>query len=166
MKIATCHLIEGTLLSAALIVFWLACVATVRPHEIFVGIGAVIVSAAFAMFVVSTLPLRFRPSLPDLAQIWRLPWNVAVDLAQILLVLLLDFGGQRAPSLFRAAHWGPVHNNGPDTAKRALAVSYTTVSPNMVVVGIDCGRGQILFHQLKKSGVPKMTRNLGAGGGR
>jgi multisubunit Na+/H+ antiporter MnhE subunit len=165
MKVEACHVAEGALLSAVLAVFWLACVATVRLHEMLVGIGAIVISAAFSMFVVSTLPLRFRPRLSELAEIWRLPWNVATDLVQVLIVLLLDFAGRRAPSLFVAAPWGPVRNNARDTARRALAISYTTVSPNMVVVGIDCGRGKILFHQIKKSGVPKLTQNLGAGTG-
>jgi hypothetical protein len=155
---------QAMVLTVALAVFWVACVATVRSHEMIVGLGAVLLSVLSCLYVVRTLPLQFRPTLGEVAQIWRLPVYIVVDLLQITWVLILDCAGRPAPSLFRSAPWGPVENNGRDTAKRALAVSYSTVSPNCIVVGIDCGRGQILFHNLKKSPIPKMMRNLGAGG--
>jgi multisubunit Na+/H+ antiporter MnhE subunit len=151
-------------LAVALAVFWLACVATVRPHELLVGVGAVLLSVSSCLFVVRTLPLQFRPTLKEIAQIWRVPAAIVIDVFRITQVLILDFAGRRAPSLFRSAPWGPVENTARDTAKRALAVSYTTLSPNCIVVGIDCRRRQILFHQLEKSPVSKMTRNLGAEG--
>ncbi|MGA8531701.1 MAG: hypothetical protein WB622_18415 [Acidobacteriaceae bacterium] len=157
---------QAFILTVALAVFWIACVTTVHPHELIVGAAAVVLSVSSCLFVIGTLPLQFRPTLRDIAQIWRLPGYVVIDLIQITVVLIFDLAGRRAPSLFRSAPWGPVENNGRDTAKRALAVSFTTVSPNCIVVGIDCGRSQILLHQLKKSPLPKMTRNLGAGGER
>lgn len=157
---------QGLGLALALAVFWIACVATLRVHEVLLGAGAVLLSVLSCLYVVSTLPLQFRPTLGEIAQIWRLPGYIAVDLFLITGVLLLDLAGRRAPSLFRSAPWGPVENNGRDTAKRALAVAYTTVSPNCIVVGIDCKRRQILFHQLKETAVPTLLRNLGAGGER
>jgi hypothetical protein len=151
------------ILTVALAVFWVACVSTVHLHELLVGMGAVLLSVSSCLFVVRTLPLQFRPTLEEVAQIRRLPAYVVIDLIQITRVLILDLAGHRAPSLFRSAPWSPNKNNGRDTAKRALAVAYTTISPNCIVVGIDCGRGQILFHQLKKSPVATMMRNLGSG---
>lgn len=151
------------MLTVALAVFWVACVSTVRWHELLVGIGAVALAVTSCLFVVNTLPLQFQPKLREIAEIWRLPACVVVDLVQITRVLILDFAGRPAPSLFRSAPWRPVENNGRDTAKRALAVAYTTVSPNCIVVGIDCGRRQILLHQLRKSPVSTLTQNLGAG---
>lgn len=156
---------QTLVLTVALAVFWIACVPTVRTHELLVGAGAVLLSVASSLFVVRTLPLRFRPSMAEIAQIWRVPSTVVLDLFQITLVLARDFAGQTAPSLFRSAPWRPIRNNGEDTAKRALAITYTTVSPNCIVVGIDCKRGQILLHQLKADPVPTLTQNLGAGAG-
>lgn len=163
MTRATRYAAQGMLVCVALAVFWLACVFTVRWHELLVGAGAVLLSVVSTLFVVRTLPLEFRPTPGEILQIWRVAGYVVIDLAQITYVLLLDLAGRRAPSIFRSAPWGPAQNNGRDTAKRALAVAYTTVSPNCVVVGIDCGRHQILMHNLKRSPVPQMMRNLGAG---
>jgi len=149
-------------LIATLAVFWVACVSTVRPDELLLGLGALVLSVTSCLFVVRTLPLQFQPRLRDIALIGRLPAYVAIDLVQITWVLLRDLAGRRAPSLFRSAPWEPVRNNGRDTAKRALAVAFTTVSPNCIVVGIDCGRRQILLHQLRKSPVPATIGDLGA----
>src|SRR5579859_2642281 len=135
-------------LTVALVVFWLAFIANLQPDDLYVGIPAVILSVAFAFFSIRRLPIRFRPTLRDLIQLWWLILDVPMDIARIFWVLLLDLAGRRAESLFRAAPWRPVEATPHATALRALAVGYTTVSPNCVVIGIDCGRGKIFFHQL------------------
>ena len=152
-------------LTVALAVFWLAFVADLRPDDMYVGIPAVILSIAFAFFAVRRLPIRFRPTVRDLAQIWRLPWYIVSGLAEIAWVLAKDFVGKRAESLMRAAHWYPTGNDGHDVALRTLATGYTTVAPNFIIVGIDRERGRMLFHQVSKSSVPIMTQRLGAGSG-
>jgi hypothetical protein len=43
-----------------------------------------------------------------------------------------------------------------------LAVAYTTMSPNFIVLGINTKEKGLVFHQIERSGVPKMTKNLGA----
>jgi hypothetical protein len=43
-----------------------------------------------------------------------------------------------------------------------LATIYTTVAPNFIVIGIDPELSRMLFHQLERSSVPKMTGALGA----
>jgi hypothetical protein len=145
-----------------LAVFWIACVSTLRPHEMIVGAGAVALSAASCVYVIRTLRIRFRPTVKDLAQVWHLPWDVVHDLIVIGAVLIRDLFGHRAPSLFRSASWGPVGKTGRDTARRVLAIAYTTVAPNCIVIGIDRVRRQILFHQLRKSDIPVLTQRLGA----
>lgn len=152
-------------LTVLLVFFWIACVDGFKAHELLLGIPAIIASVAFAFYAIRNVPLRFRPELRDVVQAWRLPWNVAVDLGQVLCVLVRDFTGKPAGSLFRSAPWQPTQQTAHGTAQRALAVAYTTVSPNCVVIGIDCERGQIFFHQLSPSPLPEMTRKLGGWGG-
>lgn len=153
-------------LTVALAVFWLAFVANFSVDDLLLGIPAVLLSVAFAFFAVRNLPIRFQPKLRDVVQVWRLPGDVAVDLGRVLWVLLRDFTGKPAASLFRAAPWRRVEDTPHATALRALAVAYTTVSPNCVVIGVDRNRGQFFFHQLTASPLSEMTRKLGAGGGR
>lgn len=148
-----------------LMVFWIASVASLKLHEILVGILATLLSTVLSTFILRTLAISFRPSLRDLVQVWRLAWYALSGTAEITLVLLRDLAGRRAPSLFRSAPYFAVGSNGRDTARRVLAIAYTTVAPNFVVVGIDCSRRQLLFHQVEPSKVPRMTQKLGAGSG-
>lgn len=150
-------------LSVALMLFWVACVASFHLHELLLGLPAVAASVAFAFFAIRRLPIRFRPSFLDVAQVVRLPLYVVVDLALVLWVLALDLLGKRAPALFRSTTWRENWDNPHALARRTLAVAYTTVSPNCVVIGIDRKRRQILFHQLKAQPLSAMTRRLGAG---
>lgn len=46
--------------------------------------------------------------------------------------------------------------------RRALAIGYSTMTPNMIVIGIDHERGRMLYHQLERSPIAEMTRKLGA----
>lgn len=150
-------------LCIALMLFWIACVASLHKDELILGVPAVLLSAGFSFFAISKVPIRFRPSLANLLDGWRLPWYVIQDLALVLWVLAKDLLGQRAPSLFRSAPWRANSKSARDLARRALAVAYSTVSPNCIVIGIDRERGQMLFHQLHRSPLPAMTQRLGAG---
>jgi multisubunit Na+/H+ antiporter MnhE subunit len=154
------------LLGVALDLFWTACVASFAAHELIIGIPATVLSVAFCLFTVHKLDLRFRPSPVELAEIWRLPWYVTLDVAQVVWVLVQDLAGKRAPSLFRSAPWRENEESGRGTARRVLATAYTTVSPNFIVVGIDREQGQMLFHQLRATKVPVLAERLGAGDGR
>ena len=166
MKTAGRKTAQSIFLCVALSVFWIACVATFHVHEMLVGAGAVTLALGFSIFVVRTLPLHFRPTLRDLLQLWRLPGYMVIDVVQVTLVLVQDLLGKPAPSLFRATQWDPVGEDGRSVAKRALAIAGTTISPNFIVIGIDCESRRMLFHQLKDTPVPRMTQQLGAGAGR
>ncbi|HEY1807203.1 MAG TPA: hypothetical protein VGG42_01515 [Acidobacteriaceae bacterium] len=163
MRRSARYAFQTILLGIVLEIFWIACVSNLKPHEMIVGIPATLLSVAFCLFTVHKLPLKFRPTLAELAEVWRLPLYAAVDLTQIVWVLLKDLAGRPAPSLFRSVPWRENAATGRATARRVLATSYTTVSPNFIVLGIDCQQGQILFHQLTEAPVPAMTQRFGAG---
>jgi hypothetical protein len=46
--------------------------------------------------------------------------------------------------------------------RRALAVTYTTITPNFVVLGIVKEPGLLLYHQIVPGKILRMTRHLGA----
>jgi hypothetical protein len=46
--------------------------------------------------------------------------------------------------------------------RRVLAVGYTTLTPNFVVLGIARKQGLLLYHQVLAGEVLEMTRKLGA----
>lgn len=142
---------------------WILLVAGIRPHEMIVGAGSVLASALFALAVrkMSTLRLDFRIS--DVAQAWRIPWYVVSDCYTLVAVLLLDlFTSRRAGSVYRVSGFKTSKDDPRLIARRVLATIYTTASPNSIVIGIDFKQSRMLFHQIERSGLSKMTRNLGA----
>jgi hypothetical protein len=69
--------------------------------------------------------------------------------------------GREPDSLLRLI---PFDAGGPTAraaARRALALTLTTIPPNFIVIGIDEDKG-MLVHQVQESGVPEVTKRLGA----
>jgi hypothetical protein len=109
----------------------------------------------------STLRLDFHAV--DVAQAWRIPWYVLSDCYTLVAVLLLDaFTARRAGSLYRVSGFTTSKDNPHLVARRVLATIYTTASPNSIVIGIDFKQSKMLFHQIERSGVSRMAKNLGA----
>ena len=67
-----------------------------------------------------------------------------------------------AKSLFYSVPFDTGGDSDEDAFRRALAVGYTTATPNFVVVGIDREHRRLVFHQIEDSEVPEMTKQLGA----
>ncbi len=142
---------------------WILLVAGIRAHEMIVGVGSVVASALFLTVVLkmSTLNLDFRMS--DVVQCWRIPWYVLSDCYTITVVLCRDlFTSRRAESLYLVSGFKTAKDDPRLIARRVLATIFTTTSPNSIVIGIDFNQSRMLFHQIERSSVSKMTKNLGA----
>lgn len=157
----------GLLLSGAgmaSFLLWCGFVAGFKLQEMVVGALATGLTVGFlaAMLHSETMTLSFR--LRDLVQAWRLPAGIAKDCLVVTRVLLRDLAGQRAGSFYRACGFPTSRRDAHLLGRTALAVAYTTASPNMVVIGVDPAQSLMLFHQIERDEVPAMTRNLGAQG--
>jgi hypothetical protein len=141
---------------------WILLVAGTHIDEMIVGAASVLASGAF-LFVAhrtSTLHTNFR--LSDMAKSWRIPLYVIIDIWVITLVLFKDlFGIEKAKSLFRVSGFQTGKKDPVLVARRVLAIAYTSASPNTIVLGIDYTCSRMLFHQLKRAPLPKMTDDLG-----
>jgi hypothetical protein len=147
---------------------WILLVAGVKRDEMIVGAVSVAVSALFLQFVDRSEEQRLDLRLNDLVQAWRIPWYILSGTWEIMLILLKDLTGiKRASSFYRVSGFKTSKYDPLLVARRVLATAYTTTAPNFIVIGIDYGQSRMLFHQLERSGVPKMTQALGAlSGGR
>jgi hypothetical protein len=72
------------------------------------------------------------------------------------------FLGKPADSLFHSVRFEVGGDDDESAFRRALAIAYTTATPNFVIVDIDRERGLLVYHQIKQSRIPEMTRQLGA----
>ena len=148
------------LLIAAL---WILFVGGTRRDEMVVGAGVFFLSAAFLFQIWRTETLRLNVQWQDFAQGWRIPWYVVSKVCEIIVVLAKDlFGVKRVGSFYRVSGFKTSKSDPVLIARRVLATFYTTMAPNFIVIGIDSRQSRMLFHQLERSIVSRMTKELGA----
>ena len=142
---------------------WIGFVATTNPHELLVGVFASVASVAFALFVCRASGTRLTLLPRDLAQSWRVPWYMLSGSVEITLVLLKDLLHlSPAKDLFRVCGFDASNHDPVRGARTVMAVAFTTTAPNFIVVDVDPAQSRMLFHQIERSSVPRMTQALGA----
>jgi multisubunit Na+/H+ antiporter MnhE subunit len=140
---------------------WLLLVNTTNIHELWMGAIASVFAAAAAE-VVRAQPLAdFRPKLWWVIQAWREPWYIVEGCASILWAFVKHFF-KPEQSVLREVVFDAGGSDPQSAGRRALAITYTTLPPNFVVLGIDLDRNVMLVHQVSETETPKMTHNLGA----
>ncbi len=142
---------------------WLIYVSQVNVWEILVG-SAAAAMATLGLAVFRRLGLvKCGPSLRQIAEIWRIPQCVISGTGQIMQGIGRQrFSREGANRHLLAISFDAGRDDAEGTGRRALAVLYTTMTPNFVVVGIVREQGLLLYHQLIPGKVPQMTQNLGA----
>jgi hypothetical protein len=150
--------------SAVFYAIYLLYASTLAPTELVVGIGATVVSTIAAGVFGATGIVQFRPRLRDLLQCWRIPWYSVEGTVELFRALARQlFTTQGAQSLVRAVPFAVGKDDDPQAiARRALAVAYTTMTPNFIVFGVARNQALLLYHQVLSGPVLKMTINLGA----
>lgn len=142
---------------------WIILVGGTKRNEMWVGGGVLVLSVAFLYKVWHVEPLKLDLRIKDLAQGWRIPWYIVSGVYEMIVILAKDLASlKRADSFYRVSNFRITRPDSLFIARRVLATAYTTVGPSFIVIGIDPARGRMLFHQLKRSGIPKMTQALGA----
>lgn len=145
-----------------LALFWLLCTATLKRDESVEGVVAVLLSMVFAHAVAQQYetPLRFR--LKDVLQIWRFPSAMVTQTWRVTVLLLRDLAGRRAASIYFVCPFDFSQPTAVNNTRRVLAASYTSATPSSIVIGIDAKKREMLLHQLDRSRLSKVTRELGA----
>jgi multisubunit Na+/H+ antiporter MnhE subunit len=142
---------------------WFLFVGKIGWNELIVGTAGAAVAASAAQIVWSQHIAAFRDNAGWVLQMWRLPKYMITGSWEIFEVLFRQlFGGKPAESLMLAVPYEAVGDDDESAARRALAVAYTTSTPNFIVVGVDRKRGHLVFHQIKRSPILQVTKNLGA----
>ena len=153
----------ANILAAAL---WLLFTGSRKAHEWEVGTVAVICTMIFLTIVYRQELQGFDLRWNDALALWRTPWYLISGIGEITWVLLKDLAGQRAESIFRVCGFQTAKDDPLLITRRALAIAYTSIAPNFIVLGIDYHQSRMLFHQVQRSSVPRMTKELGAAVGK
>jgi multisubunit Na+/H+ antiporter MnhE subunit len=142
---------------------WFVLVGKLGWDELIVAVVCAAIAASAGQLVWSQNAAAFRDHTGKFLQMWRLPKYMITGSWEIFSVLLRQlFGGKPAESLVLGVRYDPVSDDPSDAALRALAIAYTTSTPNFVVIGIDRPRRRLIFHQIKRSPVLPVTLKLGA----
>ena len=142
---------------------WILLVAGLKRDEMIVGALCVLAAGLFLQLVYRAEDQRLEIRLKDLIQAWRIPWYILTGSWEITLILLKDLSRiKRASSFYRVSGFKTSKSDPLLVARRVLATAFTTTAPNFIIVGIDYEQSRMLFHQLQRSSVPKMTQALGA----
>jgi hypothetical protein len=149
--------------AVSMALLWILFVGGTRRNEMIVGAGVLLLSGAFLFLLAYKEPLSLQLRWTDLATCWRIPWYIVSGVYEIVVILMKDlFGVKRADSFYRVSGFKTGKHDPRLIARRVLATAYTTTAPNFIVIGIDYAQSRMLFHQLERSSVPKMTKELGA----
>ncbi len=141
---------------------WMIFVSMAKVDELVVGIGAALISA-FADGVVKAKDFAvFAPHLKSMLLIFWEPWYALKGTAAVFSVLSRRIAGKKSPALVKAIPFDVGGDNPESAARRALAVIFTTISPDTVVIAIDRNKELMLVHQIKPGGTPLITQRLGA----
>lgn len=141
---------------------WVAFTGELSFEESLAGAGCALFCAWFCIRTWREMDLLIALRTADFLQCWRLPWTILQGAGQVIAVLARDLTtGPRAESILCAVPFERRHD-GNGMFRRVLAVSYTSVSPNTIVIGIDRRRGLMLYHAISPTRLPQITQNLGA----
>jgi hypothetical protein len=151
------------LVAVCLAVGWILLVAGTHLHEMMVGAAVVVLATLFLKAVHESSRTALRLEWKDVVQCWRIPWYMASGIWEITVVLFKDLTYlSRAGSYYRVSGFKTSKRDRIAIARTVLATVYTTTAPNFIVIGIDPELSRMLFHQIERSSVPKMTQALGA----
>ena len=144
-----------------LALLWLLLVGKLEWSEIWIGMAASALAAGAATSVNGKNFARFYPEARWIFAAWRIPGYLLSGAALISAVLFeFLFLGKQTASHIQAV---PFQRGGDDersSTRRALAIILTTMPPNFLVIGIDQQQNLILVHQIRATGVPKLTQML------
>jgi hypothetical protein len=153
----------SVLLALCLALGWVWLVAGTHLHEMIVGAVVVVVATLFLRAVQKSTQPAIRLAWNDIAQGWRIPWYMVSGIWEITILLFKDLSYvRRAGSYYRVCGFKSSKRDLRIVARGVLATVYTTTAPNFIVIGIDPELSRMLFHQIERSSVPKMTQALGA----
>ena len=131
--------------------------------EVVGGIGAAIAATVAAGVLGTVGTVKFRPRVGDVLEAWRIPYYAVQGTFELFKALGLQlFTSRGADSLVQAVSYEVGGEDPTDCAPRTLALLYTSMTPNFVVLGVVHKQRLLLYHQVVRGDVLQMTINLGA----
>ena len=117
--------------------------------EIAAGAGAAAVGATFVELARRQGLLRFAPDARSVATSGRIPWQAAREFGVLTWALALDvLRVRRIRSGWVAVPFDAGGDDAESAGRRAVRPLVDNVTPNTIVVDVDCDRDVALKHDL------------------
>jgi multisubunit Na+/H+ antiporter MnhE subunit len=133
-----------------LIPVWFILVGTINLPELVVGCVAATTAATVTEVTRSIGFARFYPHLHWFIGVWRVPGQILVDCGILVVVLAERIMRKRKERGFlRKLPFNSGGTGGRSAARRALAITVGTLSPNTCVLDIEPYHNFVLLHQIQ-----------------
>lgn len=147
------------------LLLWLLFVNATRTHELWMAVLSSVLAATACEIVREEPFASFRPRLWWLIQVWREPWYILQGRSSIFWSFFKHFLNPE-PSVLRQVVFDAGGSDPHSAARRALAIAYTTMPPNFIVLGIDPDKQTLIVHQVSETPTPAIESRETAGGTR
>lgn len=139
---------------------WFLFTSKFALDEALLGIGCALLTTYITASAWRRMKIRFSPTLPQLLTGWSAVWHYFSGSWQMLVILAKTLTAIQAPgSYYRAANFRLARGER-GVAQKILATAYVSATPDSIVIGAD---GEtLLFHQMERSGVPRILGDLEA----
>lgn len=143
-------------------VSWLVLTDNTGPREVVIGaISSSITVAAIISFAIRT-HAKYEMRGKFLREAVHLPQLLVQDLWILMEATFRQLLRKPLPAGIVAVRFKPGGNDPTSRARRALAVTYPTLTPNSLVFGILCEKEIFFFHTLIPQPLPSLLVRLGA----
>lgn len=146
---------------------WVSCSAKSERADVVAGAVAALLASVASRIVARHGLGRLLPRPRWVAEAWHLPGMIATGMFDLFKVLARQiFAHHPAASMMASVPFDNAGSRDEAVTRRALAIAYTTTSPNFIVLDIDDDRGasEMRYHQIDPTAVPAVARHLGARG--
>lgn len=143
-------------------VLWLIFADNVGFRELVVGGAASVISTFLVILFLARTSERFRLKSKSLIQALDIPGVLLHDTWILLRTITLRLLGKQTPSQIVSV---PFHAGGNDPDSRgcrALAITFLTLTPNTLVLGILKKENLLFFHTLVPQPLPSFMNKMGA----
>ncbi len=144
-----------------LLALWFLFVFKPEWHEAWVGVAAAALGAGATEAVRAAEHPRFFPHLSWILEFRRLPLQILRDTWAVTKKLAaMAFLADRDTGRFLTIPFRAGGNSPRAIARRALAITYGSISPDSIVVGINRAHNQLVLHLLAGNRVPEILEIL------
>jgi multisubunit Na+/H+ antiporter MnhE subunit len=147
---------------AILIAVWVILVGKISLPELLLAFVAAVIAATVTEVTRRAGFARFYPRLQWLTEVWRVPGEILVDCGVLIVVLAeRSLTKRKGRGSFRIIPFDSGGADGRAAARRALAITIGTLSPNTCVLDIEPHHNFALLHQIRPGQSLRFIREVG-----